>query len=131
MKKAIKLIIVIVVVILIVILVASVMFSKRAKGMDEYVNKFKISEVDLSEIENGLYTGAAEVGVVSVKVDVDVLDNEINNIKINKHFNGQGEPAEVIINDIIKNQSVKIIEKNLKKTIKLGRIYGTNRCFKY
>jgi uncharacterized protein with FMN-binding domain len=108
MKKAIKLIIVIVVVILIVILVASVMFSKRAKGMDEYVNKFKISEVDLSEIENGLYTGAAEVGVVSVKVDVDVLDNEINNIKINKHFNGQGEPAEVIINDIIKNQSVKV-----------------------
>ena len=108
MKKAIKLIIVIVVVILIVILVASVMFSKRAKGMDEYVNKFKNSEVALSEIENGLYTGAAEVGVVSVKVDVDVLDNEINNIKINKHFNGQGEPAEVIINDIIKNQSVKV-----------------------
>jgi len=68
-----------------------------------------IIEVDLSTIEDGVYNGEyTKALAVSSEVEVTIQNNRITNIEIIKHINGQGGPAEVIINDIMEYQSLLV-----------------------
>jgi uncharacterized protein with FMN-binding domain len=52
--------------------------------------------------------GSYSVFPVSVDVEVEVSNHVITSILITKHDNGQGTPAEVIIDDVILAQSIDV-----------------------
>ncbi|MFT9496214.1 FMN-binding protein [Anaerosolibacter sp.] len=67
-----------------------------------------IDEVDLSKIEDGIYMGSHDAIWVGADVTVTVKDHRMTNIKLERHLNGRGEPAEVIPQKVIETQSLKV-----------------------
>jgi uncharacterized protein with FMN-binding domain len=67
-----------------------------------------ISNIDLTKLADGIYTGSHEVFPVSVIVDVTVQDHKIKGIELVKHQNGKGASAEIITKKIIEAQSLDV-----------------------
>ena len=76
--------------------------------MEDFAENGVIATPDLSGIDDGSYEGKYRSGVVNVKVLVTVSEHAITGIEILKHFNGQGGPAEAIVDDIIEKQSLDV-----------------------
>lgn len=74
----------------------------------DYLANVDIIDVDLTEIEDGNYTGEFACFPVTAIVEVEVLNHEIISITIIRHQNGQGEEAEIIIEDVIEAQSLEV-----------------------
>ena len=68
----------------------------------------EITNVDLSLVPDGVFDGQYSTLPVSAIVQISVQDNKIIAIKIVKHSNGQGQPAEVIINKVIEKQTLDV-----------------------
>jgi len=60
------------------------------------VKDIAISNVNLSKISNGTYTGSCDALFVAAKVSVTVKYHKITNIILLKHKTERGKPAEVI-----------------------------------
>ena len=74
----------------------------------EALGNARIEEVVLTSIDDGKYIGEYDQFPINVILEVEIIDHEIINIVIIKHDNGQGKPAEVIINDVIEIQGIDI-----------------------
>ena len=68
----------------------------------------QINEPKLSSLSDGTYKGSYTAFPVSVTVEVTVSDHQITAIKILKHDNGKGKPAEVIVDEVIEKQSLDV-----------------------
>ena len=68
----------------------------------------EMAQVDLTSIEDGVYTGSYSVFPVSAEVQVTVKDHRIAAIELVKHNNGQGAPAEVIPDRVVDAQTLQI-----------------------
>ena len=68
----------------------------------------EIESINITEIDDGIYQGKYEVFPVSVELNVEVKDHQIIEIDIIKHDNGQGKPAESIINSVIEQNSIDV-----------------------
>lgn len=67
-----------------------------------------ISDVTLNKISDGTYEGSYACFPISVILDVSVKDHMITAITIVKHVNGQGKPAEAILDKVILTQSLQV-----------------------
>lgn len=76
--------------------------------MDQFVKTATFATPDLRAMNDGDFTGAYRSGVVSATVEVALRDHRITSIRILKHFNGQGQAAETIVNDVITAQSLEV-----------------------
>lgn len=95
----------------VIVLIVLVLFSSAGCNLIDKMEELKnleIGEVDLSVLDNGIYTGSYDGGLVSAKVKVTVKDHKIINIEILEHDNGRGEAAESIIDKIIEIQSLDV-----------------------
>lgn len=72
------------------------------------LSKIEIVDVDLSKINDGTYHGKYGEFPVAVELDVTISDHKLTKIVITKHDNGQGKPAEAIIDDVIAAQSLEV-----------------------
>jgi uncharacterized protein with FMN-binding domain len=72
------------------------------------LTKTPIGTIDLASVSDGTYTGSYSSFPVSVTLEVTIKDHQINHITILKHDNGQGKPAEAIVNDVINAQSLQV-----------------------
>lgn len=82
-------------------------------NLDSYktaVKSITIEEVDLGTISDGDYIGSADVSFVSAEVSVSVRDHKITDIRILKHDNGRGGPAEAIVPEMIREQRIDVDE---------------------
>ena len=66
------------------------------------------SSFDLSALADGIYQGECDNGIVFVRVEVDVQNQVISNIRILEHRNGMGQAAETIVNDVTGSQSIEV-----------------------
>jgi len=107
MKKKTKVFIVILL-ILLVIGAGATYFVKMTENSLAELSSTEIVDVDLTTLDDGTYLGSYKAFPVSVEVEVTVLNHEITEILIVKHDSGQGEPAEVIILDVIEMQSLNV-----------------------
>jgi uncharacterized protein with FMN-binding domain len=64
--------------------------------------------VNATGIPDGVYNGSYEIAPVKVSVQVTVKNEAIANIVILEHQNGRGGKAEMIVNDVVKNQSLEV-----------------------
>jgi len=73
-------------------------FSKQLNQVDSLI----MDEIQMSQVEDGIYIGETETILVKVKVKIEIKDSKIENILILNHQNGLGSKAEKIIEDMIK-----------------------------
>lgn len=100
---------ILIIAILVVIIGAGIfaLFSSMRKSTSVY-NDFDFSSLDLSAVEDGTYTGSEDSKLVKAKVEVTVKDHVITEVKILSHECGKGKPAEIIVDDIVENNSLEV-----------------------
>jgi len=69
---------------------------------------FDYSSLDLSSALDGTYTGSEDGGIVKASVEVTVKDQVITQVTILTHECGKGKPAEVIVKDIVEQNSLAV-----------------------
>lgn len=106
MSKSKKIIIFISIIILLGVAIGVYFVSKTA-DLNKIV-EIAIEDVNLSNIKDGTYEGSYDAFPISVVVEVTVQNNEMTKIDLIKHFNGQGEPAEVITDKVVQMQSLQV-----------------------
>ena len=80
-------------------------------AMDRQVTKMyaqldAVAVVAPEQVADGTYEGTAETPLVKVTVEVTVQDHAIREIKLLRHENGQGAPAEAMLPEmLIRNTS--------------------------
>lgn len=72
------------------------------------ISNLKIDNIDLSNIHDGKYTGSCDTGFVGAEVSVTVKGNKITDITLLNHKNERGKPAEVILQNVVKAQSLQV-----------------------
>lgn len=78
------------------------------KNGEQTLSEMTFTEIDLSSIKDGTYTGEFKAGLVYVKVKTTIQDKKITDIKLIEHKNGKGSAAESIISDIIAKQTTDV-----------------------
>jgi len=63
---------------------------------------------ELEGVADGVYEGKAFLLPVSVRVRATVAGGRISAIELLRHFNGQGKPAEAILDEVIAAQSLGV-----------------------
>lgn len=95
-----------------VIIIAGIFIGvKLINDLNAYkaqVDAISISDVDLSKIEDGVYTGYYDAKLVSAKVRVTVKNHRIESIELTEHNNGRGKPAEIIPDKVVEAQSLDV-----------------------
>ncbi len=107
MKKPVKILLVIFSVIVFLFVAATVFVSLSANKL-ESLKDISVKDVDLSAIPDGTFTGKHEVFPVMVTVEVTVSNHVITEIKLVRHFNGQGQEAESIPDTVVEKQSLAV-----------------------
>lgn len=93
----------------VLVVIASVIyFFNRINHELENLPVIEQSSIDLSTIEDGIYVGVYQTTVISVKVEVTIENHHIIEIEIIEHENGQGAPANIIVDDVIETQSLDV-----------------------
>jgi len=90
------------------LVVAFVTMLGRTNDALEEMMAEEIAEIDLETVPDGTYQGTYGSFPVRVDVTVTVTSHVITAIVIDRHDNGQGEDAEVIVDDIIGAQSLDV-----------------------
>jgi len=102
-----KILIIISIIILSIIIIGSIAYNRINKNL-QTLEDIKVSTIDLGLLEDGVYKGSYAVFPVKVKVEVDIKDHKIENIKIIEHDNGKGKAAEEIIETIRERQTIDV-----------------------
>lgn len=102
-----KIVIAIITVICIVAIGIAVMINSISKDLEAY-NDYNFNSLDLTQVEDGTYTGSEDANIIKATVEVTVKDHVITEVKILSHDSGQGKPAEVIVNDIVAKNSLEV-----------------------
>lgn len=94
--------------VLLLALAGGVWFAITAGRFQRQIEAIRISEVDLSQVADGVYTGAEETVLVKVEVRVTVRNGRITAIDLLRHEHGQGYGAEAVPGKVIAAQSLLV-----------------------
>ena len=72
------------------------------------ISSIKISNLDLSSVKDGTYTGEYTSSPCAAKVKITVENHQIKNINLIEHQKGLGGKAETILDDVVKSQSLEV-----------------------
>ncbi len=67
-----------------------------------------IKDLPFTELRHGVHLGESLVFPVKVRVKVNILEKRVKSIEILEHFNGQGQKAEAILENIIASQTLGV-----------------------
>ena len=105
MKRSLKILLMIPAVFaLIIFTICAVIFIR----MNSQVKSFDRSEVDVSQVKDGIYEGRSETDMVKVDVKVTVSNGDISDIEIVRHECGKGKIANVIVDDMVEKGDVEV-----------------------
>lgn len=97
MKKVIR----IAVILLCIVFIGVVGFKTWSEKLVKEAMELEDVAIDLSKVEDGTYEGHSELGPVIVDVKVTVKKGKITEIEIVNHQNGLGQPANVIVDEMV------------------------------
>ncbi len=104
MKKAIKVGSVLLCIVLIGVIgfkIWSINLVKEAMALEDV-------SIDMSKLKDGVYEGHSELGPVIVNVKVTVEKGKIIGVEILEHQNGLGQAANVIVEDMVKQNTYDV-----------------------
>lgn len=105
MKRALKIMLVIPAVLALLIITMCAVIVIR---MNSQVKSFDRSDIDVSQVKDGIYEGRSETDMVKVDVRVTVSNGDISDIEIVRHECGKGKIANVIVEDMIEKDDVEV-----------------------
>lgn len=103
-----KLWILIIIVVVAIGLFVLISYLISVNNYKKRVSSLSYSDIDVSSLHDGVYTGECDVDFIYAKVEVEILNGEIVNINLLEHKHDRGKAAEVIIDRIIDKQSVDV-----------------------
>lgn len=106
-RKHSKILLVILIVIVIGVVAVKILISNMESNLEALKNE-EITAVDLIMTEDGTYFGSYSVLPIAVEVNVTVTDHAITDIELIKHTNGQGKPAEAILETVLESQTLQV-----------------------
>lgn len=74
----------------------------------ETMAKVVIGDIDLSKVKDGTYEGGYDARIISANVSVTVKDGKMTDIRLLEHKNDRGGPAEEVVDEILKEQSLDV-----------------------
>lgn len=95
----------------IIILVGGIYVAKHSLDYFKYqsiVKQISISNVDLSKVPDGSFTGSFDAVFVGAEVNVAVQNHKIVDVKLVNHKNERGQSAEVIPEKVVQAQSLQV-----------------------
>jgi uncharacterized protein with FMN-binding domain len=107
MRKRTKILLVTLFVLILLTSVGVYMLNKINQELNVLTTK-SIPKIDLMQLKDGTYFGSYDSLVIKVSVEVTIQNHVITDIVILEHQNGQGDDAEIIIDDVILEQSMDI-----------------------
>ena len=108
-KKKKKIIVLSVLAILVIgIFIGILVIKSYIDDYDKVISELTISNVDLSTVPDGTYSGSYKAFPVAVEIKVTVSDHKITGIDLVKHDNGQGAAAKVIPDKVVEAQTLDV-----------------------
>ncbi|MBH1942112.1 FMN-binding protein [Mobilitalea sibirica] len=95
-------------ILMVVIVVAAFVVLKLVQNKLNSFETVNSTDLDLTTVEDGTYTGSADGFIVKAEVEVTVKDHVITDINLLSHDSGKGQPAEVIVEEIVKQNSLEV-----------------------
>ncbi|MGE4531611.1 MAG: FMN-binding protein, partial [Acidithiobacillus sp.] len=83
-------------------------FISLAKKGEEILSNTTFSDITLSAIADGSYTGEFGAGPVYVKAQVTVKNGVMTEIMLLEHDNGKGSAAEGIVDKMLQSQTTNV-----------------------
>lgn len=78
------------------------------KQYKEVIEGIKITNVDLSKIKDGTYTGELYTTIIGAEVNVKVENHKIAEVELVQHKNERGKKAEIIPDRVVQAQSLQV-----------------------
>lgn len=91
-----------------IVLIFTAIYLKSVADYKKAVRETKFTNLDISNIPDGVYVGEYDVDFVYAKVEVTVQNGTITNIHILEHKNGRGKPAEIVTDRIMEEQRIDV-----------------------
>ena len=89
-------------------LIFTAVYLKSVADYKKAVRETVFSDINISNVPDGVYFGEYDVDFVYAKVEVTVQNGVITNIDILEHKNGRGKPAEVVVDRIMEEQKIDV-----------------------
>ena len=89
-------------------LIFTAAYLKSVADYKKAVKETIYSNLDISDVPDGVYVGEYDVDFIYAKVEVTVQNRVITNIDILEHKNGRGSPAEIVVDRIIEEQKIDV-----------------------
>ena len=89
-------------------LIYMAVYLKSIADYKKAVEKTTFTNIDISDIPDGVYIGEYDVNVIYAKVEVTLANGEITNINILEHRNERGKSAETVTDKIIEEQKIDV-----------------------
>ncbi len=89
-------------------LIFTAAYLKSVADYKKAVKETIFSNLDISDVPDGVYVGEYDVDFINAKVEVTVQNRVITNIDILEHKNGRGSPAEIVVDRIIEEQKIDV-----------------------
>lgn len=83
-------------------------YMTRAEDNLKRLAALPLSDVDLSRVGDGVYSGTYEAFPIAAEVKASVRDHRIAAIELVKHRTGQGAPAEAICGKVVEAQTLHV-----------------------
>jgi uncharacterized protein with FMN-binding domain len=80
----------------------------RVQKYKSTVAEIKVTNIDVSKIKDGVYTGSCDALIIGAKVKVEVKDHKISSISFIEHKYDRGKPAEAILQRVVSAQSLEV-----------------------
>ena len=91
-----------------VILMAGGYIVNRKKIQLREAANLPYYKIELSEIEDGIYTGKAETSFLHLELEIEVENHTIKDIKVLQNDGLDGEKARPIINEMIAQNKIVV-----------------------
>lgn len=108
MNRRNKAFLIVISILLIIGLFAGGLYLKSIGDYKAKVAALTFDEIDLTKVDDGVYEGQCDTGVVRARVQVTVRDHQMESIELLEHENGKGTPAEAILDQMVQNQTTAV-----------------------
>lgn len=103
-----KTVLIVISALLVIGIFAGGLYLKSISDYKAKVDALTFDEIDLTKVEDGVYEGQCDTGVVRARVQVTVRDHRLESIELLEHENGRGAPAEAILDQMVEEQTTAV-----------------------
>ncbi len=103
-----KAVLIVISALLVIGLFAGGLYLKSISDYKAKVAALTFDEIDLTKVEDGVYEGQCDTGVVRVRVQVTIRNHQLESIELLEHENERGTPAEAILDQMVQNQTTAV-----------------------